>query len=70
MFVPKVKSHVADAPWVLLGRGQPGAGTTYAKALRELGFQEEGQGVQCVQDCAVARKLDGFIGAGKKGLWK
>lgn len=70
--MPTVKSYVANAPWIFLGRGQVGKGTTYAKALRELGFLEEEQVVQYVQDYIVARKRVGWINGDlvRKGLWK
>lgn len=46
MFAPKVKSHDINTHWIFLGRGQVGEGTTYAKALKELGLLEEGQVAQ------------------------
>lgn len=60
--MPTIKSYVASAPWIFLGRGQVGEGTTYSKALRELGFLEEEQVVQYIQGYIVARKLDGLMG--------
>lgn len=48
--MPKVKSYVATVPWIFLGRGQVGEATTYAKALRELGFLEEEQAIQYVEN--------------------
>lgn len=46
MFVPKVRSYESMPLEYFLGRGQVGGGTTYSKALRELGFLAEGQAAQ------------------------
>lgn len=57
--MPTVKSYVGSAPWIFLGRGQVGEGTTDAKALGELGFLEEEQVAQYVEDYIVAREKIG-----------